>query len=176
MMLVAKSNRNFFSQMQMISQSKGNVNFSCKYRTFFVNLCNLKKLLTSINKQKKLFFWRQRYDLQRVERTKTQCYKPNHKCDDEQGGLVFFLLAQMIKLAQLSQKGPEILAFEGHKGCKAKKGQEGQKNKYGSKCLELSNSARNAKIAKKFKKCQRPGGVWILGQMAFGFGITSIYM
>ena len=73
----------FFSQMQMISQSKGNVNFSCKYRTFFVNLCNLKKLLTSINKQKKLFFWRQRYDLQRVERTKTQCYKPNRKCDDD---------------------------------------------------------------------------------------------
>ena len=39
-----------------------------------------------------------------------------------------------------------------HKGHKAKKGQKGQKNKYGSKCLELSNSARNAKIAKKFQK------------------------
>ena len=44
------------------------------------------------------------------------------------------------------------MAFEGHKGRKAKKGQEGQKNKYGSKCLELSNSARNAKIAKNFQK------------------------
>ena len=85
-----------------------------------------------------------------------------------QGGLVFLLLALMIKLAQLSQKRPEILAFEGHKGRKAKKGQEGQKNKYGSKCLELSNSARNAKIAKKFQKVPkawrsmdiRPNGLW----------------
>ena len=47
---------------------------------------------------------------------------------------------------------PKIPAFKGHKGHKAKKGQEGQKNKYGSKCLELSNSARNAKIAKNFQK------------------------
>ena len=85
-----------------------------------------------------------------------------------QGGLVFLLLALMIKLAQLSQKRPEILAFEGHKGRKAKKGQEGQKNKYGSKCLELSNSARNAKIAKNFQKVPkawrsmdiRPNGLW----------------
>ena len=38
------------------------------------------------------------------------------------------------------------------------------------------NSARNAKLAKNFKKCQRPGEVWILGQMAFGVGITSIYI
>ena len=45
-----------------------------------------------------------------------------------------------------------MLAFEGHKDHKAKKGQNGRKNKYGSKCLELSNSARNAKIAKKFQK------------------------
>ena len=60
------------------------------------------------------------------------------------------------------------MAFEGHKGRKAKKGQEGQKNKYGSKCLELSNSARNAKIAKNFQKVPkawrsmdiRPNGLW----------------
>ena len=36
-----------------------------------------------------------------------------------------------------------FLAFEGHKGRKAKKGQNFRKNKYGSKCLELPNSARN---------------------------------
>ena len=36
-----------------------------------------------------------------------------------------------------------FLAFEGHKGRKAKKGQIFPKNKYGSKCLKLPNSARN---------------------------------
>ena len=36
-----------------------------------------------------------------------------------------------------------FLAFEGHKGRKAKKGQNFPKNKYGSKCLKLPNSARN---------------------------------
>ena len=69
-----------------------------------------------------------------------------------QPGWIFLLLAQMMKLAQLFRKSPKILVFKGHKGHKAKKGQKGQKNKYGSKCLELSNSARNAKIAKNFQK------------------------
>ena len=57
-----------------------------------------------------------------------------------------------MKLAWLCRERPAFLAFEGHKGRKAKKGQKGQKNKYGSKCLELSNSARNAKIAKNCQK------------------------
>ena len=85
-----------------------------------------------------------------------------------QPGWIFLLLAQMMKLAQLFRKSPKILVFKGHKGHKAKKGQKGQKNKYGSKCLELSNSARNAKIAKNFQKVPkawrsmdiRPNGLW----------------
>ena len=40
-------------------------------------------------------------------------------------------------------------------------------------CLIQREMQKQPKI---FKKCQRPGGVWILGQMAFGVGITSIYM
>ena len=36
-----------------------------------------------------------------------------------------------------------FLAFEGRKGRKAKKGQNFPKNKCGSKCLKLPNSARN---------------------------------
>ena len=83
---------------------------------------------------------------------------------EQQGGLIFVLLAQIIKLAQLSRKRPEISAFEGHKGRKAKKGQKGQKNKYGSKCLELSNSARNAK---KAKNCQKEPKAWRATNLAF---------
>ena len=54
-----------------------------------------------------------------------------------------------------------FLAFEGHKGRKAKKG---QKNKYGLKCLELSNSARNAK---KAKNCQKEPKAWRATNLAF---------
>ena len=69
-----------------------------------------------------------------------------------------------MKLGWLCWERPEFLAFEGHKGRKAKKGQKGQKNKYGSKCLELSNSARNAKIA---KNCQKVPKASIILNLAF---------
>ena len=58
----------------------------------------------------------------------------------------------MMKLALLSRKRPKNSILRGHRGHKAKKGQKGPKNKYGSKFLELSNSAKNAKILKKFQK------------------------
>ena len=41
---------------------------------------------------------------------------------------------------------------------------QGQKNKYGSKCLELSNSARNAK---KAKNCQKEPKAWRATNLAF---------
>ena len=71
-------------------------------------------------------------------------------------------------IAKVYCKRPKILAFGPFQGRKAKKGQKVQKNKYGSKCLELSNSARNAKIAKNFQKVPkawrsmdiRPNGLW----------------
>ena len=48
---------------------------------------------------------------------------------------------------------------------------QGQKNKYGSKCLELSNSARNIKIV---KKSQRLGGppIWPLKASNWKFKLT----
>ena len=49
-----------------------------------------------------------------------------------------------MQFAELYDQKKIFLAFEGHKGRKAKKGQKGLKNKYGSKCLELPNSSRNA--------------------------------
>ena len=69
-----------------------------------------------------------------------------------------------MKIAWLCQERPEFLAFEGYKGRKAKKGHKGQKIKYGSKCLELSNSARNAKIA---KNCQKTPKAWRGTNLAF---------
>ena len=50
----------------------------------------------------------------------------------------------------MARKRPKFLAFEDHKGHKAKKGQKGKKISMAQNCL--SNSARNAKIAKKFQK------------------------
>ena len=48
---------------------------------------------------------------------------------------------------------PEFRFYNSLKICSdMKQGQKGHKNNYGSKYLELSNSARNAKIAKKFQK------------------------
>ena len=49
-------------------------------------------------------------------------------------------------------KRPNILVLWPLQGCKAKKAKKNLKIKYGSKCLELSNSARNAEIAKKIQK------------------------
>ena len=81
-----------------------------------------------------------------------------------QGGIIFLLLAHMMQFAQLCQRRPEFLAFEGHKGHKAEKGRKGQKNKYGSKSLELPNSARNAKRA---KNCQKEPKASIILNLAF---------
>ena len=54
--------------------------------------------------------------------------------------------------AKLYHKRPKILALWPFQGYKAKKAKKNLKIKYGSKCLELFNSARNAKIAKNFQK------------------------
>ena len=67
-------------------------------------------------------------------------------------------------IAKVYYKRPKILAFGPFQGRKAKKGQKVQKNKYGSKCLELSNSARNAK---KAKNCQKEPKAWRATNLAF---------
>ena len=61
----------------------------------------------------------------------------------------FFWDGHFMGLAKIYRKRPKILALWPFQGCKAKKN---LKLKYGSKCLELFNSARNAKIAKKIQK------------------------
>ena len=88
-----------------------------------------------------------------------------------QGGMIFLLLAHMMKFAQLCRKRPDFLAFEGHKGRKAKKGRKGQKNKYGSKSLELPNSARNAKIAKNCQKEPKTSSSPVLAFKGLKLGI-----
>ena len=52
----------------------------------------------------------------------------------------------------IHHKRPNILVLWPLQGCKAKKAKKNFKTKYGSECLELFNSARNAKIAKNFQK------------------------
>ena len=56
------------------------------------------------------------------------------------GGNIFFCSGHFMGIAKLYHKRMQ--------------GQKVQKNTHGSKCLKLSNSSRNAKIAKIFKKCQ----------------------
>ena len=89
----------------------------------------------------------------------------------QQGGMIFLLLAHMMQFAQLCQRRPEFLAFEGHKGHKAEKGRKGQKNKYGSKSLELPNSARNAKIAKNCQKEPKTSSSSVLAFKGLKLGI-----
>ena len=83
---------------------------------------------------------------------------------DQQGGMIFFLFDHLMENAQIYRKRPVILAFGPFQGHKAEKGQTRPKKKYGSKCLELSNSARNAKIA---KNCQKVPKASIILNLAF---------
>ncbi len=64
-----------------------------------------------------------------------------------------FFICSLDAVCRALQPKKIFLAFEGHKGCKAKKGQNFRKNKYGSKCLELPNSARNQ--IKKFSPLEK---------------------
>ena len=67
-------------------------------------------------------------------------------------------------MLRYTAKGQSFWPLGLFKATRPKKAKLGKKKKYGSKCLELSNSARNAKIA---KNCQKVPKASIILNLAF---------